>query len=82
MQHLTNKQFDDAGQNLLDDLFGSRYQDLNVVHVNKSGGGKVYIGSLTAASTLSILQEKQITCVVNCQDYSSENYFEKMPEFK
>jgi len=58
------------------------YHDLDCVHDEGGTTGKVYIGNLTSAQSSKILQEHKITCVVNCQDSSSENFFEKDPQFR
>lgn len=40
------------------------------------GGGRLYVGNYVAASTRRILDDHGIQYVVNCQDTTSENYFE------
>lgn len=40
------------------------------------GGGRMYVGNYVAASTRRILNDHAIQYVVNCQDTTSENYFE------
>ncbi len=42
----------------------------------------VYIGNLVAAQTLSILRERNIKRVVNCQDPNTENFHEREPGFE
>lgn len=60
----------------------SQYDDLNVIYVNPKTGYKVYCGNITAASSLDILQKNGIRYVVNCQDPSSKNFFEKTKEIQ
>lgn len=40
------------------------------------GGGTVYVGNYIAASDQCTLQDRNIVAIVNCQDSTTENYFE------
>mmetsp|Transcript_2345 Transcript_2345/g.3946 ORF Transcript_2345/g.3946 Transcript_2345/m.3946 type:complete len:210 (-) Transcript_2345:149-778(-) len=57
-----------------------RWSNLDAIWRHPSdGGGTVYVGNYVAASNRKTLDERGITCVVNCQDQDSQNYFEKDP---
>lgn len=59
-----------------------RWSNLDAIwrHPSENGnGGTVYVGNYVAASNRKTLDERGITCVVNCQDQDSQNYFEKDP---
>lgn len=58
----------------------SAYDDLNAVWQHPSTGAKVFIGNQTAASSQTLLQSHDISCVVNCTT-NMKNFFEKNPSF-
>jgi len=60
---------------------GSLYEDVSAIY-NYPGGGTLFIGNIRAASDATILQRNGISCIVNCQDTSSENFFQHDPNYK
>ena len=57
-----------------------RWSNLDAIWRHPSEhGGTVFVGNYVAASNRKTLDERGITCVVNCQDQDSQNYFEKDP---
>ncbi len=56
----------------------SRYQNINVIYVHPTTGGKVLCGNQSAASNLDELREHGITHIVNCTNGYGEipNYHE------
>jgi hypothetical protein len=84
----TDSTFDDEAHRLfaalnLPPAKGARrtaYDDLNAVWQHPTSGGKVFIGNQTAASSRTLLDSHNISCVVNCTT-DMQNYFEKDPKF-
>ena len=59
----------------------SRYSNLDAIwKEDGNGGGTVYVGNYRAASERRTLRERNIVAIVNCQDETSQNYFENDPE--
>jgi len=56
-----------------------RWSCLDAIWRHPEAGAAVYVGNYVAASNRKTLDERGITCVVNCQDQDSQNYFEKDP---
>ncbi|CAE7804997.1 DSPTP1, partial [Symbiodinium microadriaticum] len=54
----------------------SSFRDCDVVFCHPRTGAVVFVGSYVAAKDAAFLQEYQIRHIVNCQEPSSENYFE------
>lgn len=53
-----------------------RFNNLDSIWKHTTGGGTVYVGNLVAASNERALKERNICAIINCQDVTSENYFE------
>mmetsp|Transcript_8545 Transcript_8545/g.14882 ORF Transcript_8545/g.14882 Transcript_8545/m.14882 type:complete len:435 (+) Transcript_8545:67-1371(+) len=58
-----------------------RYHSIDCVYEDKKTGGKVYVGGHVAAKNLKLLQKYKISKIVNCQDITSENFFEERNGF-
>ena len=58
----------------------SFYEDVSAI-LEFPSGGKLFIGNIRAASDRRILDDNNIRHVVNCQELSTENYFEEDKEF-
>jgi predicted protein tyrosine phosphatase len=76
--------FDEAGKKVLaalnlDPDRKKGYNDLDPVWCHPETKASIYVGNITSASTLSILDSHKITHVVNCTD-SLPNYFESNPK--
>mmetsp|Transcript_65008 Transcript_65008/g.152092 ORF Transcript_65008/g.152092 Transcript_65008/m.152092 type:complete len:191 (-) Transcript_65008:52-624(-) len=54
----------------------SSFRDCDVVFCHPRTGAVVFVGSYVAAKDAAFLEEYQIRHIVNCQEPSSENYFE------
>ena len=59
----------------------SQFSPLDAVWKHEATGAKVFIGNIQAAQSKPILAEHGVSCVVNCQDPSSQNFHEADPEF-
>ena len=57
------------------------YGNPDVIWTHPKTGGKVYVGCLTAASEIAILEKHGIYNIINCQEMSSENFHEKNKKF-
>lgn len=63
-------------------MAGSQFRACDVVYEHPTTQAKVYIGNISAAESLDILREKNITRVVNCQQVTSANFHETDPLFE
>ena len=58
-----------------------RYNPMDVIFQDKNTGARVYVGNYTAAANKELLKSHQISHIVNCQEATTENYFEGTPGF-
>lgn len=58
-----------------------KFHSIDCVYEDAKTGGKVYVGGHVAAKNLNLLRKYKITKIVNCQDTTSENFFETGNEF-
>ena len=58
------------------------YSNLDPIWKHPSSGGTVYVGNYRAASDRRTLKERNIVAIVNCQEESSQNYFENDPSLQ
>ncbi|KAJ8599428.1 hypothetical protein CTAYLR_007991 [Chrysophaeum taylorii] len=58
-----------------------KYRNMDCVYQHPGTGAKLFIGNQTAARSESVLASEAIFHVVNCQDASTANFFERDPRF-
>eukprot|EP01060_Flectonema_neradi_P039730 TRINITY_DN8862_c1_g1_i1.p1 TRINITY_DN8862_c1_g1~~TRINITY_DN8862_c1_g1_i1.p1 ORF type:complete len:199 (+),score=8.69 TRINITY_DN8862_c1_g1_i1:128-724(+) len=58
-----------------------RYNPMDVIWKNKKTGAQVFVGGYMAAQDKNLLNKHNVSCVVNCQDETTTNYFEKDSNF-
>mmetsp|Transcript_8115 Transcript_8115/g.16484 ORF Transcript_8115/g.16484 Transcript_8115/m.16484 type:complete len:244 (-) Transcript_8115:121-852(-) len=89
LQRLDTTDYDEAARKLfaklnLQPCSRHRWSNLDAIWRHPSdddSGGTVYVGNYVAASNKRTLDERNIVCIVNCQDEHSVNYFEDDPKF-
>ena len=60
---------------------GQRYRNADAVYKDPESGAKLYIGNANAARSESFLVGEEIFHIVNCQDVTAANFFEKDERF-
>ena len=63
-------------------VFSQRYQSLDEIWCSSSGGGRLFVGSLEAASDIKTLQANGITHVINCMNRPNANMHENVTYFE
>jgi protein-tyrosine phosphatase len=77
--------FDEEARRLISRLSkenaGATFAPVNAIWQHEGTGAKVYVGNIQAAQSKDILNRYGISCVVNCQDPTSQNFHEHDPKF-
>ena len=58
-----------------------RYNPMDVLWRNEKTGAKVFVGNHMAAKDKNLLAKHEVSCIVNCQDVTTTNYFEGDPSY-